>query len=249
MVQRTSPSNDTAPRRTLLFLHGFSLAPIFYRGMLRRLRGDGVRLLAPFIYNNNWAADPPVTIPRCIERTRAVARDVAGPIVIVGHSTGAMVGMHAFWGDPRVERMVLMNQVVPVPYGWREFSRRGSRILWHQLTGRAGPLAAAYGHIAVTALPLAATVIRRPGRSRAMMRMLAAYDFPEPDRPHPAAPGRIHILHTGADEFFDYDRAWPAWLLAAEPVIERVPFEGHEWPMIDARRAAAVAGEHLPGGW
>jgi pimeloyl-ACP methyl ester carboxylesterase len=250
MVQRTGDDNASLADRTVLFLQGFGLKPSFYRRFLERLLPDGVRLVAPFIFCNNGLADPPTTFEQCIDWARRAADEVdAESMVVIGHSTGAMAAMHGLWADPRVQRMVLMNQVMPVDYGAGQFISRGNRILANQLRGRAGPRGRAWWHVVSTVPVYTLNFLRKYRRSMELMRALAAYDLPEPADSHPDMPGRVHILNTGTDEFFDYTRPWPAWVTAAEPVIEQVPLAGHEWPLIEIERGADLVRRHLPADW
>ncbi len=231
---------------TLLFLHGYGLSPTReYKRFLRELVGEHTRVEAPFIYNNNRLKDPPTTVAACIEQTRDRAADLEGPFIVVGHSTGAMVAVHAFWEDPRVTRIIACNPVIPVAYGFWEFVKRGGTIGRNQITGRSAPIGEGWRHFFTGLAPFYVNFLRKPRCSRRLVDALASYDAPAPQAGHAATPGRIRLLLSTEDEFFDYTRSLPDWLRDAEPVIAEVPARGHEWVIV-APRAAGLVREHLP---
>lgn len=128
-VSDTAPA---APRATVVFLHGFCLDRRTWqdqRARLHRRYGDDVRVIAPDHRGHGQSAEAPMstyTIDQCAHDLAEVlqALHVTGPVVLVGHSMGAMVAL-SYLGLDDAERPVDPSGLILVATAAGNLAHRG----------------------------------------------------------------------------------------------------------------------------
>jgi pimeloyl-ACP methyl ester carboxylesterase len=90
---------------TVVLVHGAWADASSWSRVVRRLQGDGYRVVAP--------ANPLRSLATDSAYLDAILETIEGPIVLVGHSYGASVVTNAATGDPDVRALVFINGSVP----------------------------------------------------------------------------------------------------------------------------------------
>ena len=105
-VAASTHQPGTAPKPTIVLVHGAWADGSSWSGVVRRLQDDGYTVRVP--------PNPLRGLPR---RRRPTSRDscrpIPGPIVLVGHSYGGAVITNAATGNPNVKALVYVDAFAP----------------------------------------------------------------------------------------------------------------------------------------
>ena len=101
----SSPSNATAPKPTIVLIHGAFADASGWNGVVSRLQSLGYPTFAP--------ANPLRGLPSDTTYIKSVIDQIDGPIILVGHSYGGMVMTNAALGDPDVKGLVYVAAFAP----------------------------------------------------------------------------------------------------------------------------------------
>lgn len=247
--------------RTVLFLHGFSRPPAHYEFLADLAREHDCRVLAPFLYPNNRLKHPPETFGACVALTHAVVHAMreAGLLeegyAVVGHSTGATVGLCLASARPAPGSILALNPLLPVSYGPAGFAWRACAILRNQLLGRTVPVGRAWSHLIAHGNEVVANALRRPLVTWRLVRDLSRFELSElralTDRS--GCSGRrftisARLIYAERDEFFRLPPDLPIWAgLVHEDFRAEIAggVRGHEWPALHREWAAARVARFL----
>lgn len=244
---------------SVLFLPGFGRMPHHYEMLPRLAEHHGVRVVAPFLTPNNAMPEPPRSFRACVALTRAVSSALAregwidAGTTVVGHSTGASVGLCLADLETPPAGILALNPVMPVTYSVGGFLGRSLRITARQLTGRTGPWWRGWSLLLRSGGSQLANLLRRPGVSWALARDLGELQLQEFRLLYDAMGSRgsrfrqpCTILQAEGDEFFRPPRDLRPWMGL---VFERFDLRelrdprGHEWPLMHPDFAAeTIAG-------
>lgn len=99
---------DAGAGPCVLALHGLGGGAYFFRGLARRLQASYRVLSVDLPGTGRSAADGPPSIDAWVDRLgRVIDEQAAAPVVILGHSMGTIVALHAYaaWPD-RIKALV-----------------------------------------------------------------------------------------------------------------------------------------------
>jgi pimeloyl-ACP methyl ester carboxylesterase len=96
---------DPAPKPTVVLVHAAFDRPASFEGVAARLRADGYPVVVPDIPLRSLAGDAAAI--------RHTLDQIAGPIVLAGHSYGGSVITNAALGDPQVRALVYVAAFAP----------------------------------------------------------------------------------------------------------------------------------------
>jgi pimeloyl-ACP methyl ester carboxylesterase len=95
----------SAPKPTVVLVHGAFADASSWNGVIERLRRDGYPVMAP--------ANPLRGLASDAAYIHSVLAGVKGPVVLVGHSYGGAVISQAALGDPQVKALVYIAAFLP----------------------------------------------------------------------------------------------------------------------------------------
>ena len=104
-VPSAARADTTAPKPTIVLVHGAWDRAQSWADTAARLRADGYAVIAPELPLRSLAGDTGAL--------RRTLDEIAGPIVIAGHSYGGAVASGAAIGDPRVRALVFIAAFAP----------------------------------------------------------------------------------------------------------------------------------------
>ncbi|MFZ1017242.1 MAG: alpha/beta hydrolase [Candidatus Cybelea sp.] len=128
--RRPSRSRRHEPELTVLFVHGWQADRSVWGGVIAAL-GPDVRAVDVDLRGSGELRDIPG--PFTVERFAADLREIVerledpGPVVVVGHSMGAMVAMRLAIDSPELVHALVL--VAPVPASGAAFSEKGATYL------------------------------------------------------------------------------------------------------------------------
>jgi pimeloyl-ACP methyl ester carboxylesterase len=100
-----SPSKTSAPKPTIVLVHGAFADSSSWNAVTKRLVGQGYNVIAP--------ANPLRGLAIDVQYLKDFLATVSGPIVLVGHSYGGFVMTNAATGDPDVKALVYIAAFAP----------------------------------------------------------------------------------------------------------------------------------------
>ncbi|MFD7136691.1 lipase family alpha/beta hydrolase [Streptomyces sp. NPDC059894] len=98
-------TRSTAPKPTVVLVHGAFADASSWKGVVKRLQADGYPVKAPAVPLRDLAGDAAYI--------SSVLAGTEGPIILVGHSYGGAVITNAAAGDPDVKALVYVAAFVP----------------------------------------------------------------------------------------------------------------------------------------
>ncbi|MFE1848316.1 alpha/beta fold hydrolase [Streptomyces sp. NPDC002387] len=105
-AEAARPAQHPAPPKpTVVLVHGAFADSSSWNGVIKRLRHDGYRVLAP--------ANPLRGLANDADYLRSFLKSVPGPVVLAGHSYGGSVISQAAAGDPDVKALVYIAAFAP----------------------------------------------------------------------------------------------------------------------------------------
>jgi pimeloyl-ACP methyl ester carboxylesterase len=100
-----APAAEPAPKPTIVLVHAAFDRPASFDDVAGRLRADGYAVVVPDNPLRSLAGDAAAI--------RHTLDQIAGPIVLVGHSYGGSVVTNAALGDPQVRALVYVAAFAP----------------------------------------------------------------------------------------------------------------------------------------
>ncbi|HEY5837168.1 alpha/beta fold hydrolase [Streptomyces sp.] len=102
-----SPSqhSESAPKPTVVLVHGAFADASGWSGVVKRLQDDGYPVVAP--------ANPLRGLPQDATYINSFLKSISGPIVLAGHSYGGAVITQAAAGNPNVKALVYIAAFMP----------------------------------------------------------------------------------------------------------------------------------------
>jgi pimeloyl-ACP methyl ester carboxylesterase len=149
----------------VVLLHGFPQRATSWRHVAPLLHAEGLRTYAPDLRGYSPGARPgrrrDYTVPRLLEDLAALVDDVGGPVHLVGHDWGAVVGWAAAARHPELLRTWTAVSV-PHPRAFLDACVRGDQLLrsWY-----VGAFQLPWLPEKVLASPLGRSSLRRSGMS------------------------------------------------------------------------------------
>lgn len=223
----------------LLFLHGYGRPPSDYAGLVDGLRAAGHDVKAPFFYGNHALGAPPRTVDEGLALTlEYVERERLEDYLVVGHSTGAGMGLLlADTGHPPTG-VVALCPIRAIDYTWPRFVLRSLRMNAKHWLGLSGRPLAGWGLTLRTGLAFQLRMLRNPACMTSFLEDLAAFELARAQgrAPHDLP---VCVVHTRGDEFFDLGPSFEADLRSrfAEPELVLVDEPSHEWCLLDPATA------------
>ncbi len=97
---------DSAPKPTIVLVHGAWADSLSWSGVIQKLHDDG--------YSNVIAAPNPLSgLQQDSQDISNLLQTIQGPIVLVGHSYGGAVVSNAAYGNPNVKALVVVDGFLP----------------------------------------------------------------------------------------------------------------------------------------
>ena len=100
-----APSHPSAPKPTIVLVHGAWADASGWNGVTTRLQADGYKVVAP--------ANPLRSLKSDADYIASVLAQTPGPLVVVGHSYGGAVITNAAAGNPNVKALVYVAAFIP----------------------------------------------------------------------------------------------------------------------------------------
>ncbi|MCX7631850.1 MAG: alpha/beta hydrolase [Turneriella sp.] len=225
-VERYGPSS--APR--LVFLHGYGAHPRFYRDFLEAAAAKFC-VLVPELFGLAGVCR------RDFKENLALLRQALlparhEPIVVVGHSYGALVALHLATEMPQLKKVVAVNPLLPqslAPEKLRQQTKKLARDLMHH-TGELRSLVANFP----VGLQYGLNLLRDPaGYVEGALRALST------TLPQKSSPVAVDVVYAELDTLFPLDqkdlKPWQALLPQLRFVS--IPNYSHNWLIYHGRQA------------
>jgi pimeloyl-ACP methyl ester carboxylesterase len=222
---------------TIFFMHGFGAMPEAYGTLLCSLSSK-YEVIAPLMYGRNYFSIQPTTL----EQYKELSHDFISSFKVskshlVGHSMGGGIAFMLASSTNIAKSVVGLSPLLPVSYGFVNFSLRHFLIRFNQFSLRAGDnleeKLKAQKYAVLNFFPYLFNLNKKPFQTISLIKSISKFSLNNLNFSVPTL-----ILYPERDEFFSLssENKNKMQQVMKNLQLKTLPQKIHEWPMFDHQR-------------